>query len=144
MKTIKLFGGQLAEVDDDDFEELNQYKWSMDSHGYPKSDFRSITIKMHRAVIGKPPSGEEIHHKDGNKLNNQKSNLEFVVRGTHQRSHNLLRECTTKLGYKGVEQHGAKFQAYAKKNNKRIHLGTSDTPEGAARLRNDHDKLNSF
>lgn len=46
-------------------------------------------LKVHRLVaitfIGKPPSGYQTNHKDGNKINNQVENLEWVTPGDNDR-----------------------------------------------------------
>ena len=47
----------------------------------------------HRIVwesnFGTIPDGFQIHHKDGNKLNNNINNLELIKRGEHQKIHAL-------------------------------------------------------
>ena len=41
-----------------------------------------------------PKSNEVIHHKDGNKYNNDISNLELKTRSMHSTEHNILRKKT--------------------------------------------------
>lgn len=60
----------------------------IDKHGYEKVDLYSnsqrITKRVHRLVaeafIPNPDSKPDINHKDGNKLNNSVSNLEWVTK----------------------------------------------------------------
>lgn len=53
------------------------------------------TRHLHRAVWeaehGPIPAGHHIHHRDGNKLNNEISNLECLSHGEHQRHHLRLK-----------------------------------------------------
>ena len=57
-------------------------------NGYNKKG----NVKIHRAIMeeklgGRLNSDEVVHHKDGNKLNNDISNLEVMSRGDHSRLH---------------------------------------------------------
>jgi hypothetical protein len=68
-------------ADKEDFELLSKYKWTFcKSNGYATTYIysqekdRKIQILMHRLIMNPIPK-EQIDHIDGNKLNNQKSNL---------------------------------------------------------------------
>lgn len=107
MKYIQLTKNKQAIVDDEDFDYLNQFKWSCDSYGYAvrhiKRSERGNTprrmIKMHR-VINNTPTGMETDHIDRNKLNNQKINLRSVT--TSQNQHNAKIATTNTSGFRGV------------------------------------------
>jgi hypothetical protein len=80
MKEIKLTRGLFAIVDDENYEELNKYKWKAKKDN---KTFYAIRNKltpegkeviMHRQVAG-CKTGEIVDHIDRNGLNNQKSNL---------------------------------------------------------------------
>lgn len=87
MKTIELTQGQVTLVDDEDYEWLNQWKWyankapygfyamrhSLKIEGRPRDD-----ISMHRIII-MAQKGEQVDHKDGNRLNNCRSNLRLAT-----------------------------------------------------------------
>ena len=87
MKEIFLTQGQVALVDDNMFEELNQFKWQVRKHGktfYAQRSSSQIndkryTIHMHHEILGKPPKGFEVDHENGNGLWNLKNNLRFVT-----------------------------------------------------------------
>lgn len=78
MKTITLRQGQTTIVDDDDYEELNQFKWGITHNGYA---YRRKVINgvlrrifIHR-VVNKTPDGLSTDHINRDKLDNRKSNL---------------------------------------------------------------------
>jgi hypothetical protein len=77
-------------VDDEDFQKLNQFKWYLNK-GYAKRNqaapLDGILVPMHRELLGSPEDFI-VHHKDGNKLNNQKSNLEVKTHRDHSQYHN--------------------------------------------------------
>lgn len=117
-----------AAVDDDLFDELNAFKWYLNTSGYavrkigPKD--RRIEIQMHRFVMG-VGHGDKIlvDHRDNNRLNNIKDNLRFVTaRGN---AHNCLPNENTSSKYRGVSFHKMlqKWQAYCQVDGKLYYLG---------------------
>jgi hypothetical protein len=77
MKEIKIKKGIVTQVDDEDFEYLNQFQW-FNHYGYvvrmEKINGKNKTIRMHREIM-KTPDSLVVDHIDHNTLNNQKSNL---------------------------------------------------------------------
>jgi hypothetical protein len=65
-------------VDDEDYDYLNQWKWSLNGCGYIRRHFssngRRKDLYLHR-VIMKSPNGLSIDHINHNLLDNRKSNL---------------------------------------------------------------------
>lgn len=118
MKEIKLTQGQVALVDDEDYEYLNQWKW----HYYLKKNhnttyaYRNIknnfnkwsTIDMHRFIINPKPH-QFIDHIDHNGLNNCRSNLRICTL-----SENGLNRLPNKgKKYKGTTKlKNGKYQTY--------------------------------
>jgi len=49
-----------------------------------------------RKVGGKIGEGRVVHHKDGNKLNNKRDNLQVMSRSAHSRLHTKLKAKKTK------------------------------------------------
>lgn len=79
MKTIPLTRGQVAQVDDADYEWLMQWKWYATPgrktfYARHSSGKRRIGVKMHRILVD-AREGELVDHRDGNGLNNQRHNL---------------------------------------------------------------------
>lgn len=87
MKNIALGGikgeGKFTLVDDEDFKRLNKHKWNIrsDKKGqeYIRTRFRGEDLYLHRHLLN-APKGVDVDHVDGNRLNNQKSNLRLCTR----------------------------------------------------------------
>jgi len=107
MKEIKLTQGKFALVDDDMFEELNQFKWYADKNKYTFYAKRNICINgkrttsfMHRVILELMDKNTHCDHKDLNGLNNQKSNLRKCSNAENNRNQNPRTGCTSR--FKGV------------------------------------------
>lgn len=83
MKTIPLTQGQVALVDDEDYEYLMQWKWCAAWNGNTYYAFRGgkkehgkkrQMIKMHRDLLD-TPRGLEVDHLNGNGLDNRRCNI---------------------------------------------------------------------
>jgi hypothetical protein len=144
MKTIKLTQGKESIVDDEDYQELNKYKWFCDSNGYA---VRAITIQsqnkkfgikhkqktilMHK-VINNTPEGFETDHINGIKLDNRKSNLRIATSSQNKANVGLRTDNTS--GYKGVcwNKKARKWVAQIMFNNEKIYIGYFAKKEQAA------------
>lgn len=90
MKQIELTRGQVALVDDDDFERLNQFLWK-EGNGYAYTNISNKIVMMHRMIMGlQRGDGLQAHHIHHNKLDNRKSQLKVCT--PLQNSHN--RRCS--------------------------------------------------
>jgi len=86
MRTIRLSQGFETMVDDEDYEELINYNWTVSKSPNTNYALRRIRIgkgkrftqSMH-ALIAKTPKGMVTDHIDGNGLNNCKQNLRVVT-----------------------------------------------------------------
>jgi hypothetical protein len=139
MKLIPLTRGLFTQVDDEDFEELNKYKWQAHkdvSSYYAVRDItingKSKTIYMHRIIMN-VSDGLVVDHIDHDGLNNQKSNMRNCTR--QQNRMNLLPH--GKSHYLGVSYHTTHGYTYIKAsiryNGKCYHIGLFPTEEDAAR-----------
>ncbi len=134
MKSIELTGkagmGQRMLVDNEDYEDLIKYKWSLAS-GYAKRSFRANgrinTVKAQRQIM-RPEKNKVVDHINHDKLDNRKRNLRICTQAENTR--NLLK---TKGGFKGVQKHRRLFQAAIGFNNRHIFLGSFDTAIEAAK-----------
>ncbi len=101
-----------------------------------KGGYRNLTIYLHRAVadkyLKKPRARKKyfVRLKDGNPLNCQIENIEWVTMSELRRRQNSFSNAT---GYRGVVQVAPnKFRAVMYNNGKRFDLGLYDTAEAAA------------
>jgi len=136
MKEIKLLSGNVALVDDEDFEYLNQWKWSeirgrvtnyacrRHYHKLGRRKYKQDLILMHR-VIMKPDEILHIDHVNHNGLDNRKENLRIV----NNRENHWNRKKFNKHGYVGVCKTLSKFMAIMQIDGKSTYLGTYETPE---------------
>lgn len=105
MKQIPLTKGRFAIVDDEDFEELNRYKWYSDHKGYaarnsPYVNGKRHVIWMHRVIAG-TPAGMETDHINGIKNDNRRSNLRIATTVQNAMNRGLSKNNTS--GYRGGE-----------------------------------------
>ncbi len=128
MKVIELTQGQVALVDDEDFDGLSRWKWCIaktQSTIYAKrrrkNSKKCYTILMHRDIM-LPDAGMVIDHIDGNGLNNQRYNLRICSQSQNMRNINS-RSGASK--YKGVCRWGdsGRWKAEIRKNKHSLHLG---------------------
>ena len=103
MKEIQLTHGRIALVDDILFAEFSKLKWSF-HQGYAKRNFPKKTggrvlMGMHRFIMN-AQKGQEVDHIDGNRLNNQRSNLRICSHSQNQMNRAMAANNTS--GFKGV------------------------------------------
>lgn len=136
MKEIKLTRGMVALVDDEDYENVNQYHWCANKYGINYYAVRSIKIGdkwtqqlMHWIIMGE----KLIDHEDNNGLNNQRSNLRKCTYSQNQMNKRPQRNGTSI--YKGVHWRAerTKWVSKIKFNEKTIRLGCFVNEIDAAR-----------
>jgi hypothetical protein len=116
VKTIPLTRGYVTRVDDADYEGLSRYNWcslvSTRRDGSVRCVYavrsvkkarKSHTLYMHREILG---CTEEVDHRDGDGLNNQRENLRPAT-GTQNHANERLSVDNTS-GVKGVYWHKQK------------------------------------
>lgn len=165
MKTIALSsknkvnnnGKYFAIVDDDLYDDLIKYNWSISSNGYAqrriiKPDGKESTISMHRQIMNLTFGNSNcVDHINGNRLDNRKSNLRVC---THTENlHNSKLSKRNKSHAKGVFHQRVEYEtknslvcqhywrASIMYNRKLIYLGLfSDTDEGFEQAKNTYNK----
>ena len=124
MREIPLNKGKFALVDDQDYEWLMQWRWTVSAKGYATrtSKSKGVTRKilMHR-LINNTPDGMQTDHINHNPLDNRRSNLRTV---SHvQNSYNKKAYPNNKSGYKGVCWDRGAWHVQIQVNKKKMHLG---------------------
>lgn len=142
MKKLTLTHNKCAFVDEEDYDLVKSYAWTASlsrkvryyARTFVKSgkdEKKSTWLFLQHLIVGKSPTGKRLFFKDGNPLNCQKSNLEFVTFG--QASHSYYpknKNCkNAKENFKGVT---VSYTARIGYNNKKIILGTFDSELSAA------------
>jgi hypothetical protein len=129
MKEIPLTQGQVALVDDEDYEFLSQYKWHARKH---RKTFYAVTaihnsitgkqvhIKMHQAIIGMRLDQKVIDHINCRGVDNRRENLRHCTFAQNRRN-SASYEGVSK--YKGVHLVGKKWRARIRINGKSVSLG---------------------
>lgn len=124
MKYIKLSQNQRAKVDNVDYQYLNQWKWSLTSHGYAlRMTKEGKAIYMHK-LVNNTPDGFQTDHANGDRLDNRRENLRSCTISQNRMNSRIMSKYNTS-GYRGVywhKQHG-KWNARIQVNKKGIHLG---------------------
>ncbi len=136
MKKIKLTQGKIALIDDEDYELFSQDKWCVSKSENVYYAVRVITIEgqqktilIHREIAARIlrrslRKNEEIHHINGDGLDNRRCNLKVVSRSQHMMSSKKRNgQYTSK--YKGVSwcKRDKKWITQIRLNGKLMHIG---------------------
>ncbi len=144
MKLIPLTQGKFAQVDDEDYDFLLQWKWHVRKNSntwyvsrmpLTVKDKKRIPIQMHREIM-KTPKGIVVDHIDHNGLNNQKHNLRNCTHANNMK--NKVPSGASKylgvyLMYNIVK--GKKYSYWKSQiriNEKTVSIGTFKTEANAA------------
>lgn len=147
MQEIKLTQGKVALVDDaDNLWLTEQYKWWADlirdtwyarGRGWRREPETGLYVKvdqvlMHREIRGAEATEVHVDHRDGDGLNNQRSNLRLVTNAENHMNMKPQEGGTSR--FKGVywNKGKGKWQAQISLNGTRTSLGRYDTEEQAA------------
>lgn len=149
-KEIRLSDGQVAMVDDEDFERVSRIKWSPHSAGYavgydadlyvPGQPSKALVL-LHRYVMGcTAGDGVRVDHRNHNKLDCRRTNL----RAGTQAANMMNRAETIRGGFSSQFRGVAHRAGRSKQGNfakpwlayyQREHIGVFATEEEAAYCR---------
>lgn len=128
MKQIYLSNtNRYVTVDDEDYEFLLRFHWH-EQDGYAMS---GDGIVMHRLIVGASKKSTYVDHKNGNSLDNRKSNVRKATSSQNQMNANRRVDNTT--GFKGVGRRNGGYYARITTTKGRISLGQFNSAEEAAR-----------
>ena len=142
MKKIFPASGPCILVDDDDYEEMSKFKWTVLKRGYTfyasrhtKRGSISTSVFMHRAIMNcVHGDGKEVDHINNNGLDNRKKNLRICTRSQNMQNGGL--RSTNTSGYKGVSRNKGKWCAEICIDRKKIIIGRFDSKVMAAKAYN--------
>lgn len=145
MRYISLTKGQVALVDDSDYEWLSQWRWQARWHKRrlkwnaqrsKRANGRKFLLHMSRVIMD-APTGLMVDHINGDTLDNQRHNLRLATNQQNQHNQTKLRTDNT-TGYKGVTQiRSGNYLAQLYLNKVRIRLGVRVEKREAAILYNE-------
>lgn len=143
----------FTKVDDEDFDFLNQWKWRFSGNGYairtePKSGKKKILL--HRFLVNTPKK-LFTDHINGDRLDNQKSNIRYCTRAENNRNKikSVAKIFTSR--FKGVSKEDSRYVSHISIGGKKLKFYSVDEIS-AAKLYNelafkyygDFAKLNVF
>lgn len=146
MRYITLTKGQVALVDDADYEGLSRWRWQAKWHKRREvwiaarstwTKGRKCELSMSRTIMC-APIGLMVDHINGDSLDNQRHNLRLATNQQNQHNQTRLRRDNT-TGYKGVylNSRSGNYVSQIYFNKRRIPLGTRHTRKEAAMLYNE-------
>lgn len=134
--TIK--NGKTCEIDVEDHAKVLGYNWHVTEYGYVRGNKPGQPrIMMHRLLLPDVKDTQEVDHIDGNRLNNQKSNLRACSKSNNQWNRKTNKNSST--GFKGVhlDVKSGWYYARIQVSGKRINLGSFSSAESANQARMD-------
>lgn len=143
VKYIPLTQGKFAIVDDEDYDRISELNWFVMNNqrifyagGWsPMVNGKRTHYLMHRIIMD-ACKGQQIDHKDGNGLNNQRMNLRFCTISQNLQNQRISKHPSKHSKYKGVTWHKSakKWQASIRGENHRdYYLGSFVNEEDAAK-----------
>lgn len=136
MKKIPLTQNLETLIDDGDYARVSAHSWCAQKFGcniYAKRKEGGHLVLLHRYLM-RAPQGTEVHHMDGDGLNNQKSNLRLATRSENMAGfQRKQKDCSSR--FRGVSWY-PRYQRWVSKigiRGRRKHLGYFDAEETAAR-----------
>jgi hypothetical protein len=124
-------------VDDDNFEFLSQFRWSISNKGYAVSSGNkkkgyNKALKIHRLIMGLTDPKIQVDHINRDKLDNRICNLREC--NNYQNSVNRGVNKNHPVGYKGVRILGNRYQTRIKSYGTTLYLGCYDDAKIAGRI----------
>ncbi len=153
MTQIPLTHGQVAIVDDEDYDYLSQFTWraTFDGHHwYARATISGRRVYLHRIVgrgysqidlsTGKSRAVDKVDHRDGDGLNNRRANLRVADHAQNMQN-TVGRPTGRKSSFKGVSpgvgSMEGKWRASIQVAGQQQHLGHYSTERDAAEAYNE-------
>lgn len=121
----------MAIIDKEDYETVKKFNWYLDGQ-YPATYLDGKRIRLHR-FLNRELKSKHIDHKDGDTLNNRRSNLRKANAHLNMGNSRVRKYNTKTSKYKGVSWLSDKWQARITVHRKGIYLGCYENQIDAAR-----------
>lgn len=125
MIEIPLTQGQVALIDDEDWDLVSEFKWfaQKDKKTYYARRANRPKVLLHRFIL-QAKVGQKVDHIKGNWLDNRRENLRIATSSQNQWNQQAYSQRGSSK-FKGVSLYRpySKWLACIRVNNKRIHLG---------------------
>lgn len=113
MKKIPLFNDRgFAIVDNDDYDWLSEYRWTLSTIGYAvRADSDGGNVYMHREILGlSKGDGKIVDHINHDTLDNRKENLRICTKQQNQLNQKAKKRKngSSSSKYKGVSKRSTK------------------------------------
>lgn len=125
-------------VDDQDYNWLNSFNWTVVNHKHTfyarmhkTVNGKHIKVYMHRLLLGLTKFSEKGDHIDHNGLNNQRNNIRKSTQSQNLKNRTARKNGSSKYLGVGIDRQG--FRAFIMVNKKYKHLGYFNLEEDAAR-----------
>ena len=134
MAKVRLAGGQVATVDEQDIERVLMVKWHLSKRGLVQGSVpggKGKKCYLHRFILS-APSHLQVDHINGDRLDNRRENLRLCTDGQNKR--NIGKRSNNTSGYKGVTTHNGRYRATIVFHYRQVCCGHyRDTAREAAR-----------
>ena len=139
LREIQLTQGQIAFVDDEDYEAISAKKWSVVkswnnfyARRYERIDGVQTIVYMHR-LLANADKNRQVDHKDRNTLNNCKDNLRLCSNTENSQNRKKRKTLNPQSEFKGVRPKGGIFLAHIKINGRDHFIGSFKSEHEAAK-----------
>ena len=140
MKLIPISGkrgeDKFCIVDDEDYEKVSKYRWCLTTDGRPHTNAGKKGYFYLYHLILERKAGFVIDHANNDPLDNTRKNLRYATYSEN----NVNRESRRSNRFRGVYPNHDRWMAQIKSKKVFYYLGTSDTPEEAAKAYNESAK----
>ena len=130
MRQIKLTNGQIAQVDNEDYEKASAFNWTARKGRHTTYASRHVWIggkrttqTLHQFIMGGNLQKLYVDHRDGDGLNNQKYNLRFCTIAQNAMNQRTQDNRSSKYRGVGFNKPRGRYQARIQFNKKSISLG---------------------
>lgn len=138
--TIPLTQRKVATIDAADYERVSQFKWCADRVGlqwYAQRRAYGRTIRLHQFIMN-PAKGMVVDHANGNGLDNRRENLRVCTKLENAWNKKRRKQQDAGSQFIGVypcQRPAGKWCIKIQCDGEVTNLGSFDTPEEAARVR---------